>query len=122
VFAAVMALVLGATGVFVYLRFSAELDNAIDAGLRSRANDLTAVIRDAGPGLGEEGKVIGRTESFAEILDASGLGLAIVRTVARAHGGEARAANAVGGGAEVWLTLPRRLASEEPLPRLSSAL
>jgi two-component system OmpR family sensor kinase len=36
----------------------------------------------------------------------SGLGLAIVRTVARAHGGEACAANAEDGGAEVWLSLP----------------
>jgi len=38
---------------------------------------------------------------------ASGLGLAIVRTVARAHGGEAHAANAKGSGADVWLSLPR---------------
>jgi signal transduction histidine kinase len=36
---------------------------------------------------------------------AAGSGLAIVRTVARAHGGEAHAAN-VEGGADVWLTLP----------------
>jgi signal transduction histidine kinase len=36
----------------------------------------------------------------------SGLGLAIVRTVARAHGGEAHAANREGGGADVWLALP----------------
>ena len=38
----------------------------------------------------------------------SGLGLAIVRTVARAHGGEAYADNAAGGGAEVRLSLPRK--------------
>ncbi len=36
----------------------------------------------------------------------SGLGLAIVRTVARAHGGEAHAANGESGGADVWLSLP----------------
>ena len=36
----------------------------------------------------------------------SGLGLAIVQTVARAHGGEAHAANRAGGGADVWLALP----------------
>jgi two-component system OmpR family sensor kinase len=36
----------------------------------------------------------------------AGLGLAIVEAIARAHGGEARAANRSGGGADVWLVLP----------------
>ena len=67
-----MALVLGATGVFVYLRFAAELDNAINAGLRSRASDLIALVHESGPSLGEESHLIGRSESFAEILSASG--------------------------------------------------
>jgi heavy metal sensor kinase len=40
--------------------------------------------------------------------EGSGLGLAIVATIARAHHGEARAANAPGGGADVWLSLPLR--------------
>jgi two-component system OmpR family sensor kinase len=40
--------------------------------------------------------------------DGSGLGLAIVETIARAHGGEAHAANRPGGGADVWLALPLR--------------
>ena len=53
VFAGVMAVVLGAVGVFVYLRFSSELDATIDAGLRSRANDVAALVREAGPGLGQ---------------------------------------------------------------------
>jgi heavy metal sensor kinase len=37
--------------------------------------------------------------------DGSGLGLAIVETIAQAHGWEARAANAPGGGTDVWLAL-----------------
>ena len=37
--------------------------------------------------------------------DGSGLGLAIVETIAEAHGWEARAANAPGGGTDVWLAL-----------------
>ena len=37
--------------------------------------------------------------------DGSGLGLAIVETIAEAHGWEARAANAPGGGTDVWLDL-----------------
>ena len=37
--------------------------------------------------------------------DGSGLGLAIVETIADAHGWQARAANAPGGGTDVWLAL-----------------
>jgi len=37
--------------------------------------------------------------------DGSGLGLAIVETIAEAHGWQARAANAPGGGTDVWLAL-----------------
>ena len=36
----------------------------------------------------------------------SGLGLAIVAAIARAHGGEAGAADRPGGGADVWIELP----------------
>jgi signal transduction histidine kinase len=39
-----------------------------------------------------------------------GLGLAIVRTIAEAHGGDARAANCRQGGSDVWITLPLRRA------------
>ena len=37
----------------------------------------------------------------------TGLGLAIVEAIARAHGGSAGARNATGGGADVWIRLPR---------------
>ncbi len=37
----------------------------------------------------------------------AGLGLSIVQVIAEAHGGGATAANRAGGGADVWLTLPR---------------
>ena len=73
IFVAVIALVLGATGAFVYLRFSAELDATINAGLRSRASDVASLIKEAEPGLREGTQnLVGRTESFAEVLDARG--------------------------------------------------
>jgi two-component system OmpR family sensor kinase len=74
VFAAVMALVLGATGVFVYLRFANELDATINSGLRSRASDVASLIREAESGLqeGHRQDLVGRQESFAEVLDARG--------------------------------------------------
>jgi two-component system, OmpR family, sensor kinase len=73
VFAAVMALVLGATGVFVYLRFSSELDATINAGLRSRASDVAALVKEGDPGLREGNQtLVGASESFAEVLDTGG--------------------------------------------------
>jgi two-component system OmpR family sensor kinase len=73
VFAAVMALVLGATGFFVYLRFSAELDATINSGLRSRAGDVASLVREADSGLREGQKnLVGAGESFAEVLGANG--------------------------------------------------
>ena len=44
----------------------------------------------------------------------SGLGLSIVRTIAEAHEGSAQAANPPGGGADVWLSLPRTGPRREP--------
>ena len=38
-----------------------------------------------------------------------GLGLSIVRRLAQAHGGDITLADAIGGGAEFTLTLPRRV-------------
>jgi signal transduction histidine kinase len=68
-----MALVLGATGVFVYVRFASELDATIDSGLRSRASDVVSLVREAESGLQEGHQdLVGRRESFAEVLDARG--------------------------------------------------
>jgi signal transduction histidine kinase len=39
----------------------------------------------------------------------TGLGLAIVDAIARGHAGSAHAANRDGGGADMWLSLPKRL-------------
>jgi two-component system OmpR family sensor kinase len=73
-FAAVMAIVLGATGVFVYLRFGADLDNAIDNGLRSRAGDVAALVKQVGQGRrgGRPSKLAGEAENFAEIISTNG--------------------------------------------------
>jgi two-component system OmpR family sensor kinase len=73
VFVGVMALVLGATGVFVYLRFSSELDATINSGLRSRASDVASLVREADSGLREgQQNLVGGSESFAEVLSAGG--------------------------------------------------
>ena len=40
-------IVLGAVGLFVYLRFRTELDSTINASLRSRATDVAALVKEA---------------------------------------------------------------------------
>jgi two-component system OmpR family sensor kinase len=74
VFAAVMALVLAATGLFVYLRMGSELDEAIDQDLHARARDLAAEIRVSDVGLGEAAHSVlsARAEGFAQVLTRNG--------------------------------------------------
>jgi heavy metal sensor kinase len=74
VFALVMALVLSGTGLFLYFQFRSDLDNTIDQGLRSRADDVTGVVRQADADLPRSGRspLVERGESFAQILNASG--------------------------------------------------
>jgi signal transduction histidine kinase len=71
VFTAAMAPVLAVTGVLLYSRFGSDLDRTIDNGLRSRATDVTALVKGSDADL-DPTRLPGRAESFAEILDAKG--------------------------------------------------
>ncbi|MBA2535983.1 MAG: hypothetical protein H0V20_00935, partial [Actinobacteria bacterium] len=73
-FALAMAVVLAATGLFLYLRLGSALDGAIDQSLRGRADDVSALVREGGSGLGEGGgnRLAEQDESFAQVLDADG--------------------------------------------------
>src|SRR5438874_8712131 len=72
VFAAAMAIVLAAAGWFVYLRVASDLSRALDTELRSRAQDLSALVQHGGSlrptGVG----LIERGESFAEVVATDG--------------------------------------------------
>jgi signal transduction histidine kinase len=69
-----MALVLTATGLFLYLRLGAELDRSLDNGLRTRADEVLALVKQSDSGLREAGatRLAAQGESFAQILDARG--------------------------------------------------
>src|SRR5215208_1127131 len=84
-FAIVMALVLGATGLFLYLRLEAELDESLAAGLRSRAGDVAALVEQSDSGLARSAgsSLVEQGENIAQILDASG---AIVDTTPAVRG------------------------------------
>jgi two-component system OmpR family sensor kinase len=73
-FAGVMAIVLLAVGLFLYLRLEAQLNESIDNGLRSRATEVSALARDAGGRLSSSrsNPLIEEDESFAQILTEQG--------------------------------------------------
>jgi signal transduction histidine kinase len=95
------------------------LDNAIRHGRSrvvvdaARADGTVRVeVADDGPGFSPDDlpqlfePLFRSDRSRASATGGSGLGLAIARRLARAHGGEVRAANAADGGARTTLTLP----------------
>ena len=107
------------------LRMRQALGNLIDNALRhtarggaiaveaARANgQLSVEVSDSGPGFAPEFlprafEPFARSDPSRTRPDGGvGLGLAIVRVVAEAHGGVAEAANRSGGGAAVTLRIP----------------
>ncbi len=104
------------------LRLKQALGNMVDNALRYGGGDVELSaresngrvelhVRDEGPGFPPEfiGSAFERFTRAEEgrTRGGTGLGLAIVEGIARAHRGDARAANQPGGGADVWLELPR---------------
>ena len=73
VFAVIMAVVLLLAGWLVYARVSTNLDNALDEQLRSRAQDVSALVRRDGSLKSTHGTLIERGETFAELLNMNGL-------------------------------------------------
>ena len=103
------------------LRLEQALTNLVDNAVRHGGGAITVSalrengtaelhVVDEGPGFGSEFlpqafERFTRADEGRE-GEGSGLGLAIVATIARAHRGSARAVNAPGGGADVWISLP----------------
>lgn len=71
---AVMAVVLAATGLFVYLRLASELDATVDQGLRARAGDLGALVENRQVSLTSVGRSLltEEGENLAQVLTSSG--------------------------------------------------
>jgi two-component system OmpR family sensor kinase len=72
VFAAAMAVVLAAMGIFVYSLVASNLGDALDRELRSRAQDLTALVERNGSLERTGSPFIERGEAFAELVSADG--------------------------------------------------
>jgi two-component system OmpR family sensor kinase len=70
----VMAIVLAATGLFLYLRLESSLNRTIDQDLQSRSQQLIKEMRVSDVGIQEAAKSLldSRAEDFAQVLTASG--------------------------------------------------
>jgi two-component system, OmpR family, sensor kinase len=73
-FAAVMAVVLAATGAFVYLRLQSDLDRGVDQTLASKATDVATLTESSSRPLRHpvEGPLAEGGETFAQILTPTG--------------------------------------------------
>ncbi len=73
-FALAMAVVLAATGAFLYLRLESELDSSLNDSLRSRADEISALVIEGGTGLRESGaeRLAELDEAFAQVLATDG--------------------------------------------------
>src|SRR3954451_23386231 len=80
-----MAVVLAATGLYVYTRVGDDLNQSLDQDLRLRGQDLSVVIAHRAAPLTAEsgGRLIERGESFAQLLDATGRVIDATRPVGR---------------------------------------
>ncbi len=69
-FTAMMAVVLAAAGVFLFLRFRSDLLQAVDAGLRSRGQTIVGELKRSAPLTA--GILIETDEAFAQVLGTDG--------------------------------------------------
>jgi signal transduction histidine kinase len=105
------------------LRLEQALGNLVDNALRYGGDEIRLGashhdgktelhVRDNGPGFPDD--FLERAFERFSRADAArgpggaGLGLAIVRTIVEAHGGDAHAVNGDSTGADVWVSLPER--------------
>jgi two-component system, OmpR family, sensor kinase len=70
-FTLVIALVLAATGLFLYLRLASGLDRALAQALRTRAADVAALAKQTDTGL-REGRNARPDSGFAQVLNTHG--------------------------------------------------
>jgi signal transduction histidine kinase len=74
----------------------------------ARSEAVTIAVRDQGRGIAEGDLPRIFDPFFSRRKGGTGLGLALVQQIVTEHGGEVRAANVQGGGAEVVVTIPAK--------------
>jgi len=94
------------------------LDQPIEVRAWATEKAVTLAVIDHGPGIppGEEERIFEKLVRLPQpgARPGAGLGLAICKGIADAHGGRIQASNRPGGGAQFLLSLP--LAGQPPQP------
>ena len=94
-------------------------DGAIDLTVSAEPQEMEVCVKDRGPGIAEsEREEIFKpfTRSDRSGRRGSGLGLAVCRAIAQAHGGRLMVRPRAGGGSVFYLTLP--LDAQQPVTEL----
>jgi signal transduction histidine kinase len=82
-----------------------EANGAVEVGWETRNGQLDVWVRDEGAGLADTSNLF--VPFYTTKPDGSGIGLALSRQIAEAHGGTLTLSNQVAGlGCEARLTLP----------------
>jgi two-component system phosphate regulon sensor histidine kinase PhoR len=106
-----------------YMRDSAEKRMAVR--VRLKGGVVCVEVEDTGPGVPKdlEGRLFEPYVRGDGVTQPGlGLGLATVKRLCTAHGGDVGARSTTGSGSVFWFTLPMAedLAQSEPRPRLAS--
>jgi two-component system, NtrC family, sensor kinase len=91
---------------------AAGAGGTVEVRLAERDGHAEVAVEDSGPGLPRDGRDRLFEPFFTTKPRGTGLGLAVSRAIARAHGGDLAAGGAPAGGARFTLELPRRRGGE----------
>jgi len=88
--------------------------DAVSLALQARPGELRLAVADRGPGMSDTVLAQALLPFYSTKRSGTGLGLALAREIAEAHGGRILLANREGGGLVVTLALP---AAAAPAPK-----
>lgn len=92
-------------------------DDAVELAIHRRGRDLRIEVRDRGPGMTETVLASALLPFYSTKRSGSGLGLALAREIAEAHGGRLHLANRSAGGLVVSVSLPQPASNTADVPQ-----